>query len=58
MSFLDGIPPDGTPIVVINTLHTALIVIIDIIAVAGIVFATVCLIFNIVFRNKRFVRFN
>ena len=48
-----GIPPDGTPINVINTFKTELVVILDILAVAGIVFAIVCLVFNVVFRNRK-----
>lgn len=48
-----GIPPDGTPIKVINTFKTALVVILDIAAAAGIIFAIVCLVFNVVFRKKK-----
>ncbi len=50
---IEGIPPDGTPIEIINTIHVALIIIMDIMAIVGVTFAIVCLVFNIVFRNKR-----
>lgn len=53
--YLDGIPPDGTPISVTNTIHDAVIVIYDMIAALGIIFAICCLVFNIVFRNKKLV---
>ena len=48
-----GIPPDGTPIIVIHTFKVELVVILDISAGAGIIFAIVCLVFNVVFRNKK-----
>lgn len=55
---LDGIPPDGTPISVTNAIHTAVIVIFDIIAALGIIFAICCLVFNIAFRNKKLVTYS
>ena len=39
----------------VDTALTPVTVIIDLLAVVGIVFAVVCGIFNFVFRNKRFV---
>ena len=54
--YLDGIPPDGTPISVTNAIHTAVIVIFDLIAALGIIFAICCLVFNLVFRNKKLVK--
>lgn len=52
----DGIPPDGTPISVINTFKLELVVIFDILAIFGIAFAIACLLFNIIFRNRKTVR--
>lgn len=49
----DGIPPDGTPISVINTFKLELVVIFDILAIFGIAFAIACLLFNIIFRNRK-----
>lgn len=51
--FTDGIPPDGKSKEVIHTYKTGLVVFIDILATFGIIFALVCLVFNVVFRNTR-----
>ena len=48
------VPYDGMPNRVVDTALTPVTVIIDLLAVVGIVFAVVCGIFNFVFRNKRF----
>ena len=50
---LVGIPPDGTPIKVTNTIQIFLVIIFDVLAVVGIIFALICLVFNIVFKNKK-----
>lgn len=52
----EGVPPDGIPIKKINTVLIPLIVIMDIFAAFGVIFAIVCLIFTIVFRNKKIVK--
>ena len=53
---LDGIPPyDGFPEETIHQNHLALIIIYDIAAFVGLIFVAVCLVFNIVFRNKKSV---
>ena len=39
----------------IDTVPTSLVVIVFLLAAAGITFTTVCLIFNFVFSNKRYV---
>ena len=51
---LDGPPPDGTPVIVIHSFNIALVVLFDITAVLGIVFAIGCLIFNFVFKNRKY----
>ena len=51
-----GVPLDGTPIKTIHTFHVELVVIFDILAIAGILFGFVCLLFNIIFRKRRYVR--
>ena len=50
---LDGTPPyDGYEMDTIHKNHLALFVIYDITAFVGVIFVAVCLVFNIVFRNK------
>lgn len=51
-----GVPLDGTPIKTVHTFHVKLVVIFDILAIAGILFGFVCLLFNIIFRKRRYVR--
>ena len=50
----DGIPPDGTPQRVITTLSIYTRVYIALLGVVGIILATVCLIFIIVFRKTMY----
>ena len=38
---------------VIVTYHLALVIIYDVLAAAGLVFTTVCLVFNFVFRKRK-----
>ena len=53
---LDGTPLyDGYEVDDIHQNHLALIIIYDIIAFVGLIFVAVCLVFNIVFRNKKLV---
>ena len=53
---LDGTPPyDGYEMDTIHQNHLALFVIYDITAFVGLIFVAVCLVFNIVFRNKKSV---
>ena len=49
----DGVPSDGTPIEIVSTFHTALVVIYYFLAVLGLIFTTVCFVFNFVFRNRK-----
>ena len=49
-----GVPLDGTPINIVNTFHMELVIIFDILAIAGILFGFACLLFNIIFRNRRY----
>ena len=51
--YIDGIPPDGTPIEVVSTVNLALVVIYDILAFLGLIFTTVCLVFNFGYRNRK-----
>ena len=48
-----GVPPDGTPLQVEHYVITPVIVLVYLAALVGIVFATFCLIFNIIFRKRR-----
>ena len=52
----DGIPPDGTPLEIITTLSIYTRVYIALLGVTGIILATTCLIFIIVFRKKMYAR--
>ena len=49
----EGIPPDGTPHSETVTFHLSLVIIYDILAVAGIGFAVFCLTINFTYRNKK-----
>lgn len=49
----DLVPYDGVPKTVIDTTATPLVVVIILLAVAGIVFALGCLAFNFVYRKTR-----
>ena len=49
----DGTPSDGTPLKVISHFHLALVIIYDILAFLGLVYTTVCLVFNFVFRKRK-----
>ena len=48
-----GVPRDGSTIVVENFPRLSLTIICYIYATAGIVFAILCLVFNLVFRNRK-----
>ena len=54
--FIDGIPPDGTPRPVTVTILTPLVIVYYILASVGIIYALVCLMFNFIFRNRKYVR--
>ena len=49
----EGIPPDGTPIEIVNGLHPAIISIISILITGAGVFTGICFFFNVFFRNKK-----
>ena len=51
--FSGGSPLDGTPIKILHTFKLWLVAIFDCLASLGIVFAIVCLVFNIVFRKRK-----
>ena len=52
----DGVPPDGTPQKTIHTFQLGLVIVYYLLAVAGIVFSVVCLLFNFAFRKTTYVR--
>ena len=54
---LDGIPPDGKPVENISPFHVALIVCVYVCAFAGLIFCVVCLLFTLIFRNKKYASF-
>ena len=49
----DGVPPDGTPMTVIDLVEVAVTVIQWILTTITVVFIVVCLGFNIIFRNRK-----
>ena len=48
-----GVPPDGTPLEMINYLPVGLLVVLYLLAIGAIVFAVVCMLFNFIFRKKK-----
>ena len=48
-----GVPPDGRPVEIVLKFHTPLTVTMYVLAVVGIVFATVCIAFMVVFRTEK-----
>ncbi|CAI8020636.1 Gamma-aminobutyric acid type B receptor subunit 1 [Geodia barretti] len=54
--FPEGIPNDGMAIEDVVTVSVALTVVYVILATAGLVFAVACILFNIIFREKRLIR--
>ena len=48
-----GIPSDGTPVEVIRSFHLALVIAFDVLAFLGLIYTTVCLVFNFVFRQRK-----
>ena len=50
---LDGIPLDGSPEVSIHTFEIGLVIVFDVLATVGIVFAIGCLLFNFIFRERK-----
>ena len=53
----DGIPNDGIPLRDTVTVALPLTVMFVLLATAGLVFTIVCLAFNFIFRNKKYVPF-
>lgn len=49
----DGVPSDGTPVNITNTYKVGLVVVFNTLAIAGILFAVACLLFNVIFRNRK-----
>ena len=49
----DGIPPDGTPSTVLVSIQPVVIALTHTMLVAGLALAMICLVFNIVYRNRR-----
>ena len=53
--YADGIPNDGIPLKDTVTVAIPLTVMFILLATAGLVFTIVCLAFNFIFRNKKYV---
>ena len=51
----EGIPNDGIPVEEVVSVSVALTVVYVILTTAGLVFAVVCILFNLFFRQKRLV---
>ena len=53
--FADGFPPDGTPMIVVQGPHKALVVVYYTLAVCGIIGSIMFLVFNFIYRNTKYV---
>lgn len=53
---LDGVPYDGSARDIVHPIALPLVIIYDVLASAGVLLAVACLVFNIVFRNKKYVQ--
>lgn len=51
-----GLPPDGTPVELIHTVHVALTSLYYIVATVGLCCSAACLVFNITLRRRKYVR--
>ena len=49
----DGIPPDGSPEILIRTFHVSLVAVYYSLAALGITLAIACLVFNFAFRKTK-----
>ena len=54
----DGVPHDGIPVEETVTVHISVTVLCVLLASAGVVFTVACLLFNFVFRNRKYVGFH
>ncbi|XP_019849131.1 PREDICTED: gamma-aminobutyric acid type B receptor subunit 2-like [Amphimedon queenslandica] len=52
----DGVPPDGTPIYEFSSFSIILVIVMYLWSSVGIIFTVICLIFNIIFRNRKIIR--
>lgn len=50
-----GSPSDGSPTEITRTFHIGLIVVFDVLATLGIIFAIICFLFNLIYREKKYV---
>ena len=53
--FTDGIPYDGSAQEKLHPNHLALIITYSLLAVAGLMYAGVCLLFNTIFKSRKWV---
>ena len=54
--YADGITLDGTILNITHSFELGLIIVFDILATMGLIFTTVCLMFNIIFRKRKLVK--
>ena len=50
----EGIPPDGSTITILSLFHIAAVTVMYVFGFGGIIFSIFCLIFNILFRKRRY----
>ena len=55
MIITGGVPYDGATRMTLHHNHPALVIVYSIAAVAGLVYAAVCLLFNLLFRKKKYI---
>ena len=53
LTITDGAPYDGATQMTLHPNHLALVIVYSIAAVAGLVYAAACLLFNLLFRKKK-----
>ena len=53
LTITDGVPYDGATRMTLHHNHIALVILYSIAAVAGLVYAAACLLFNLLFRKKK-----
>lgn len=51
--FIDGVPPDGTPVKVYSKLWIPIKILVSLLGISGIIIAIFCLVFTVVYRNHK-----
>ena len=54
-ALVDGVPYDGSPVQEIDSHHLGLVIVYAMLAFAGLIYAAICLAFNVIFRKRLYV---